>query len=89
MFKRENPRQEAQRQVTTEATVTTNLLTWLAIHGNLCLALRHPKNSGPTRQYIIKFVKELGQKLVEWKVITPQELQAAEHLEQEESPHGF
>lgn len=24
-------------------------ISWLAVHGNLCLALRHPENIGPSR----------------------------------------
>jgi len=89
MFNRKNPREEAERQLKTEASVTTNLLIWLAIHGNLCLALRHPQNKGASRQLVMKFVKELGQKLVRWGVITKEELEDAEKTEREESPHGF
>jgi len=89
MFKRDNPEEEAKKQVSTYNSIMTNQLTWLAVHGNICLALRHPQNKGASRRLVEKFVKELGNKLVEWKVITQQELEATEKLEQEESPHGF
>ncbi len=89
MIASERERKEARRQIETEASVETNLLTWLAIHGNLCLALRHPQNKGASRPLVMKFVKELGDKLLEWKVITEEQLAAAQCLEQEESPHGF
>lgn len=81
-------RKEAEKQVNTYSQITTNQLTWLAIHGNLCLALRHPQNKGASRQLVINFVNHLGSKLVEWQVITIEELEAAHKLEREESPHG-
>jgi hypothetical protein len=79
------PEELVQKQV----SVTTNLLTWLAIHGNLCLALRHPQNRGPSRQYVTNFTKNLGKKLVEWEVITEQQLEATEKLEMEEGSTDF
>jgi hypothetical protein len=33
-------------------------------------------------------VKELGQQLVEWKVLTAEELAEVERVERQESPHG-
>jgi len=89
MFKRDNPEEEAKKQINTYNSITTNQLTWLAVHGNICLALRHPQNIGASRPLVEKFVKELGKKLVEWRVVTQEELEAAEKLEREESPHGF
>jgi len=65
-------------------SVSAPLLTWLAVHGNLCLALRHPSNRGASRAWVIAFVKALGQHLVDVGVITAQELQAAQKLEIEE-----
>jgi len=70
--------------VNKHVSVTTNLLTWLAIHGNLCLALRHPANKGPSRPLVVNFTKQLGKKLVEWGVLTHQQLKSAEKLEIEE-----
>lgn len=32
---------------------------WLAIHGYLCLALRHPQATGPTRQIALDLVQDL------------------------------
>jgi len=67
-----------------QAQVTANYLTWLAVHGNLCLALRHPQNRGPSRKYIVNFVKGLGKMLVAAGVITQRQLKEAERLEIEE-----
>lgn len=61
----------------------TNLLTWVAVHGNLCLALRHPKNFGASRPYVVNFVKVLGRNLVRWGAITEEQLKKAERIERE------
>jgi len=75
-------RAEDLARITT--TMTAPLLTWLAVHGNLCLALRHPDNRGASRTWVIAFVKALGQHLVSLDVLTADELAAAEKLEAEE-----
>lgn len=74
----------ALKQARTYKPMTTNLLTWLAVHGNLCLALRHPRNVGASRPFVVKFVKDLGKKLVEWGAITEEQLKYAERIEIEE-----
>ena len=66
---------------TRKVAITTDMITWLNIHGNLCLALRHPENRGPSRIYIAAFTKMLGHFLVDSGAITEQELQAAENFE--------
>lgn len=73
-----------EEMVKKAAVVKADLLTWLAIHGNLCLALRHPGNTGKSRPYVIAFTKSLGKKLVEWGVVTEEDLRATEKLEIEE-----
>lgn len=65
-------------------TVTANFHTWLTIYGNVCLALRHPQNRGPSRQVAVIFVKELGKALVRWGALTEEELKEAEKIEIEE-----
>jgi hypothetical protein len=57
-------------------------LTWMAVHGNLCLALRHPANSGPSRKLIENFVRQLGENLVENGVLTAAELAEVQRTEQ-------
>jgi hypothetical protein len=52
--------------------------------GNLCLALRHPANRGPSRQLIEEFVRELGQNLVDNGVLTATELAEAQRVERED-----
>ena len=81
---RKDERDFALKQFKTDKSMTTNLAVWLAVHGNLCLALRHPRNIGASRPFVIKFVKHLGKKLVEWGAITEEQLQSAERLEIEE-----
>jgi len=67
-----------------QAQVNAPMLTWLAVHGNLCLALRHSENRGPSRPHVEQFVKQLGRWLVVLGAITQRELEAAEKLEREE-----
>jgi hypothetical protein len=61
--------------------VEANLLTWTAVHGNLCLALRNPSNRGASRQIVIDFVRELGAYLLERGALDKATLERAERLE--------
>jgi hypothetical protein len=55
-----------------------NVLSLMALHGNLCLALRHPENKGESRATMIPFVRAVGNKLVELGAITSEQRQEAE-----------
>ena len=80
----------AQRDAMLEAfSVETNGLTWMAVHGAICLGLRHPGYRGPSRALILNFALELGRRLVDAGVLTAEELVLVERTEQQESPHGF
>jgi len=72
-----------------KAAISVPLITWVAIHGNLCLALRHPENVGDSRKLVLNFVKELGQFLVHCKVFTKSQLEAMEKVEIEEGSTDF
>lgn len=61
--------------------VIADRLTWLAVHGSICLALRHPDYQGPTRQMMLEFVHQLGRGLVEWECLTAEELAWIERTE--------
>lgn len=61
--------------------IETDILTLLAVHGNLCLSLRHPGNQGMSRDKAICFVKALGKHLVNLGALTPEQLKEAEMLE--------
>jgi hypothetical protein len=79
----------SQRIAMTEPhSVETNGLTWMAIHGTLCLGLRHPAYKGPSRLLVKSFTEELGRKLVEWGALTEEELALVDRTEQQESLHG-
>lgn len=63
-------------------SVRAELWVWMAVHGNLCLALRHPQNTGPSRVHGIEgFVCHLGKLLVEHGILTAEELAQAENFE--------
>jgi len=72
-----------------KAAISTPLLTWVAIHGNLCLALRHPENVGDSRKLVLNFVKELGRFLVKSGIFTEAQLEAMEKVEIEEGSRDF
>jgi hypothetical protein len=82
-------RKKAEWLAKTDGTVKANLLTWITVHGNLCLALRHPQNQGPSRKVAVMFTKALGKALVEWGALTPEQLEEAEKLEAEEGSKEF
>jgi hypothetical protein len=57
----------------------------LAMHGFLCLALRHPgTRDNESRPMAVRAVKRLGRLMVEVGAFTPEELAAIEQLEAEE-----
>ena len=58
-----------------------NYLTLVTVHGNLCLALRHPDNKGASRQLAVEFTKQLGEWLVKVGALTPAQLVEAQQLE--------
>lgn len=56
----------------------------MAMHGALCLALRHPQFRGPSRELVVSTVKQLGKYLVDNGILTANQLAAAESLEVKE-----
>ncbi len=69
--------------------VDMDVITLLSIHGNLCLALRHPENTGESRKLIVSFVKQTGQYLVYLGVYTQDQLKQVERIEAEEGSPEF
>jgi hypothetical protein len=53
-------------------TITLPPLALLAVHDNVCLALRHPANQGPSRALAEKFVATVEHALIEAGMIDPQ-----------------
>lgn len=58
-----------------------NMLGVLSIHGNLCLALRHPQNAGMSRQTVLEIVQRLSAIIVERGIMTPLEMEHALQVE--------
>lgn len=67
-----------------EITINLNVITLLAVHGNLLLALRHPQNVGAPRDIALNFCKQIGEQLVLLGAMTPEQLEEAYKLESEE-----
>jgi hypothetical protein len=78
----------AQRKAMTEPFyIAAEGLLWMAVHGTLCLGLRHPAYTGPSRELVLRFTKRLGRDLVAWGCLTEEELAVVNKTEQQESPH--
>lgn len=69
-------------------TVELPLIAWLAIHGNLCLALRHPQNRGPSRLTCIDALERLAELIIEHGLMTREEMAEAHRVEQQEGGLG-
>lgn len=67
-----------------EVLVKVNILTLMAVHNNLLLALRHPQNLGEPRDLVLKFAKEIGEELVLLGAIAPEQLQEMYMIEAKE-----
>jgi hypothetical protein len=63
-------------------SIETSGLTWMAVHGVICLGLRHPGYVGPSRAIVLSFVRELGRELLDHGVLTSEELALVERTEQ-------
>jgi hypothetical protein len=59
---------------------------WMAVHRAIYLGLRLPAYIGPSRALVENFLTTLGQCLVEWGVLTDDELARAERYERPVSP---
>ena len=66
-----------------EVTINLNVITLMAVHGNLLLALRHPRNQGESRDLIIDFCKQIGEELVLLGAMAPEQLKEVYMVESE------
>lgn len=73
------------RMLTANASVTAPMLTWVTVHGNLCLSLRHPSNVGQSRELCLQMVEHLSKLIVDAGIMTQEEMDFANRVEQE---HG-
>jgi hypothetical protein len=70
------------RPVDQDMGIAAPALVWLALHGYLCLALRHPGTADlHTRPLMEQFVAQLGADLVDRGILLPEELAEIEDLE--------
>jgi hypothetical protein len=77
----------ARAGLTTPFKVESPGIVWMAVHGAICLGLRHPAYIGPSRELVVNFVQALGESLIENGVLTPEELAEVQRVERRESPH--
>ena len=64
--------------------VEADLFTWMSVHGNLQLALRHPENQGPSRKIVENFVEALAAVLVRGGIIDQADIDRGNRLEADE-----
>ena len=69
------PSNEKLRQV---LSVEAKAITWLAVYGNLWLAMRHPANTGASTKLVRQTLDGLSRLLIEAGVITPEHAAAEE-----------
>jgi len=74
------PNLERSKQI---FTFSGHGIAWMAVHGNLQLALRHPRNTGPSREIMLEFVERLGMALVDWGILSEAELALSKQVERE------
>jgi hypothetical protein len=73
------------RALAAPVAVEAPMLTWVTVHGNLCLALRHPENRGQSRELCLDLVRRLADLIVSEGIMTPEEMDEANRVETE---HG-
>jgi hypothetical protein len=61
--------------------IEADLFTWMTVHGNLQLALRHPENVGPSRAVMENFVQSLEEILVRGGIIDQEDIDRGRTLE--------
>lgn len=60
------------------------MLSWLAVHGNLLLALRHPENAGTSRQLVEDVVAALEGLFLDSGLLSEEQLAAIRQVEAEQ-----
>jgi len=63
--------------------VEMNLGRWLAIHGYLCLALRHPQTTGPSRQIALDLVGDLEAAFLSLGLLDQEDINLIHKVEQD------
>lgn len=79
----------SNRPVDLEVPMVATALTWMAVHGYLCLGLRHPATRGsthPSHAVVQDFVEALGEHLVDVGLLTADELALVQRVEADEQP---
>lgn len=71
--------QELEQQV----IVTLPVLYWMAVHGNLCLALRHPQNNGPSRASVIHSIELIESVLKDQGLMDQEDIDLVHQTEQD------
>ena len=68
--------------------IEADAFTWMTVHGNLCLGLRHPNNTGPSRKIVENFVEALEAMLVKSGLLSEEDVVSIHQVERQQSPHA-
>jgi len=63
--------------------VEMNLGRWFAIHGYLCLALRHPQTTDPSRQIVLDLVGDLEAAFLSLGLLDQEDINLIHKVEQD------
>ncbi|MFZ2149252.1 MAG: hypothetical protein WAV28_18730 [Sedimentisphaerales bacterium] len=76
-----NPIKDLSKKV----TITFSAIEWFALHGNACLGLRHPQNTGFSRRLCEDALQKLERKLYNAGLLTQTEIDYIHHTECQET----
>lgn len=65
-------------------TMSFTAIQLMAIHGNVCLGLRHPQNRGISRAIVKSFILDAEKKLVECGLLNEDDIRKIHRVENEE-----
>lgn len=77
------------KQLSKRVSIESSGVVWSAVLGNLGLAMRHPNNNGPSRELVHNFVENLGSRLEEEGILSPNQLRKIWRLEVEAGNEDF
>lgn len=73
-----------QEKAAERVAVEADLFTWMTVHGNLLLALRHPGNQGPSANVARNFVEALEAVLLRGGILDQEDIDKSHEVEQQQ-----
>jgi len=67
-----------------EIPVVFDVLCLMVIHGCICLALRHPQFTGPSRKVALDFIEKVERALLKANILDQEDIEYIHQVEREE-----